>query len=98
MATTWFLQRGPHAAEKPIDWCVNNLGLMPENWIAPLGQKHLTVDEKDPKLGPHRHIRFVIIVITADDLRDKSAEDWKPGLYLLDIPLREARQILQRAA
>jgi hypothetical protein len=94
MATTWFLQRGPHAAEKPIDWCVSNLGLRPENWIGPLVQK----GDKDPALATYRDLRFVIIVVTEDDLQDKSSEEWKPGLYLLDMPLREARQILKRAA
>jgi hypothetical protein len=97
MATTWFLQRGPHAAEKPIDWCVTNLGLRPENWIGPIVERNLTVGENDPALGPYRDLRYVIIVVTEDDLRDKSSE-WRPGLYLLDIPLREARQILKRAA
>jgi hypothetical protein len=98
MATTWFLQRGPHSAQKPIDWCVINLGLKPENWIGPLVQRDLAVAETNAALGPYRDVRCVIIVVTEDDLLGKSTEEWKPGLYLLDIPLREARQILQRAA
>jgi hypothetical protein len=98
MATTWFLQRGPHAAERPIDWCVIHLGLRPENWIGPIVQKELTDSAMHPAASPYRDLRSVIIVVTEDDLVGKSPSEWKPGLYLLDIPLREARQILQRAA
>jgi len=61
MATIRFLQegeiqKGPPIATKPLDRCVINLGLRPDNWIA---KKNLTVGEKsETGRGPYRGFRF----------------------------------------
>jgi len=93
MATIWFLQegeiqKGPSIATKPLDWCVINLGLRPDNWIA---KKNLAVGEKsETGRGPHRGFRFVLVEVNQDDLRT----GWKTGYHLLDTDATEVRKVL----
>lgn len=102
MATIWFLkegeiQVGPPKGEKPLDWCVENLGLQPDNWITDLATKNLTIGEKSKAgLGPYRGFRFVIIQVDDDDLSTVSAKNWKPGFHLLEMDATEARKILEK--
>ena len=91
MATIWFLQegeiqKGPPIATKPLDWCVINLGLRPDSWIA---KKNLTVGEKsETGRGPYRGFRFVLVEVNQDDLRI----GWKTGFHLLDRDATEVRK------
>ena len=93
MATIWFLQegkiqKGPPIAIKPLDWCVINLGLRPDNWIA---EKNLAVGEKSATgRGPYRGFRFVLVEVSQDDLRT----GWKTGFHLLDTDATEVRKVL----
>jgi len=48
MATVWFLKEGDvqlafPIARKPLEWCVKNIGLRPDNWRADLARKNLTI-------------------------------------------------------
>ena len=86
MATVWFakegeIQVGFPIAEKPVAWCVENLGLRPESWIASLKQYNLTIGQKT-KLGEFKEPRFVVVELEEEDLHgaDKA---WKLGFYLL---------------
>jgi len=100
MAIIWFLkegeiQVGPPKAEKPLEWCVQNLDLQPENWLAPLEQKNITIGQKT-KLGEYRSFRFVLIEVNDNDLRGAD-QTWKQGFHLLDMDAQTARPILERS-
>ncbi len=100
VVTIWFvkegeIQVGSPIAEKPLDWCVETLGLRQDNWIAPLERKNLTIGEKKV-LGEYGPFRFVVIEITEDDLRAISDKAWQPGFYLLDMDVVEVKRILER--
>jgi hypothetical protein len=94
MASIWFVkegepQSGDSIAQKPIDWCVKNLGLKPDNWIAGLEERNLTIGQKTAT-GAVADYRFVIVKI--DDVA--GAKGWKPGFYLLDVEPRNARRVI----
>jgi hypothetical protein len=98
LATIWFLKEGelhagPSIERKSLDWSVENLGLRPDNWIADLPTKNLTIGEKsEAGLGPYRGFRFVIVEINQDELGTNSG--WKTGFHLLDIDATEAGKVL----
>jgi hypothetical protein len=97
MPSIWFakegkVQAGDPIAQKPVDWCVKNLGLQPGNWIADLGQTNLTIGEKTP-LGTFADYRFVVVEIDNDDVR-AGAKGWNTGFYLLEMNPRDARRVI----
>jgi hypothetical protein len=98
MATIWFLkegeiQTGPAEAEKPLDWCIKNLGLRQDNWWADLTTTSIVIGEKAKGgLGPFRGFRYVLVEVNQDNIGKGS--DWPPGFYLLDTNATDARKIL----
>jgi hypothetical protein len=104
LATIWFLKEGelhagPSIERKSLDWCFENLGLRPDNWIADLPPKNLTIGGKsEAGLGPYRGFRFVIVEINLDELGTSStSKNWKAGFHLLDMDATEAI-VTRRAA
>src|ERR1044071_7001808 len=99
MATIWFVneaevQHGPSAADKPLDWCVSELGLRPENWVTDLATTNLTLGEKTNPEPCHRGSRFVLVQIGDEDLA--GSDGWKTGFHLLDMEAATARNLLER--
>jgi len=97
MASIWFvkegeIQKGYPIAQKPVGWCVKNLGLPSDNWIAGLGQTSLTIGQKTI-LGVYGDYPFVVVEIDDDDVR-AGAQSWKTGFYLLEINPRDARRVI----
>ena len=98
MATIWFLksgetQSGASIAEKSLDWCVQSLGLRPDNWIASLETRHLTIDEKeDSRRAPFGGFSHAVVRLSDAEISDKCI--WKPGLYLLSKHATEVKKIL----
>jgi hypothetical protein len=65
MATIWFLKEGEAQLafpipRKPLEWCVNNIGLRPDNWRTDLATKNLTI-AKIVELDSEKRIRFLVI-------------------------------------
>jgi hypothetical protein len=89
MATIWFLEegpiQGPPAAEKSLGWCVKNLGLRADDWIAPQNSK--------PELAAYRGFCYVVVQVSDADLTD--TKNWKTGFYLLEKDATRVRKILQ---
>lgn len=99
MAIIWFvkqgqIQVGPSAAEKSLDWCVKNLGLSADDWIANLEQSNLIMGQnRNPGLTPYGGFRHVIVGVDDDDHVDRN--DWKKGFYLLKKDAVQVRKILE---
>ena len=101
MATIWFLKDGEAQlafpiARKPLEWCVKNIGLRPDNWRADLARKNLTIAKNSTTgLGTYRAFGYVIVEIDNDDLATSLvSKEWKQGFHLLDSDEIEASKIL----
>ena len=103
MAKIWMhksgeAQRGERADDRPLNFCIDELQLRQDDWIAPLDKKDpLIIGEKeDPTRTPFRGLRFVVVEINNDDLSCKSP-DWRTGYYLLkSLDATQASKILQQ--
>jgi len=98
MATIWFLKEGEAQlafpiARKPLEWCVNNIGLRPDNWRTDLATKNLTIAQNSrtgfgetyPVFG------YIIVEIDKDDLAtSRLSKEWKQGFHLLESDEIEA--------
>ena len=102
MATIWFLKDGEAQlafpiARKPLEWCVKNIGLRPDNWRADLARKNLTIAKNSPTGlgGTYRALGCVIVEIDKDDLATSLvSKEWKQGFHLLDSDEIEASKSL----
>jgi hypothetical protein len=98
MATIWFLKEGKAQlafpiSRKPLEWCVKNIGLRPDNWRADLATKNLTIVKNSATEfgGTCRTFGYVIVEIDKDDLgSSRVSEEWKQGFHLLDSDEIEA--------
>jgi len=82
-------------ARKPLEWCVNNIGLRPDNWRTDLATKNLTIAQNSrtgfgetyPVFG------YIIVEIDKDDLAtSRLSKEWKQGFHLLESDEIEARE------
>ena len=102
MVTSWFLKGGEvqlacRIARKPLEWCVKNIGLRPDNWRADLARKNLTIAKNSTTgFGTDRTFGYVVVEIDKDDLAtSRMSEEWKTGFHLLDSDEIEARRVLE---
>ena len=103
MATVWFLKEGDvqsafPIARKPLDWCVKNIGLRPDNWRADLARKNLTIAKNSTTgFGTDQTFGYVVVEIDKDDLAtSRMGGEWKTGFHLLDSDEIGATNILVR--
>ena len=81
MAKIWFIKdRGSGqrelAGEKPIAWCVANLGLVPWDWKAAPVSQFMVGNEAN--ISPHAKPHWVMIEIKTDE----AIRIWRAGYYI----------------
>jgi hypothetical protein len=77
--------RADPVAEKPLAWCIEELGLQPADWWADLETK-FTID-KWLELSPYSRLRWVLIQLDEAEASD----NWKSGYYF--SPLMKVEQV-----
>jgi len=80
MAKIWFVKdgmtgQGDPVSEKPLAWCIRNLGLTSQDWKADLDSGFTVGDKTD--LSPYSNSRWVVIQVDEDEAGSK----WKTGYY-----------------
>ncbi len=71
MAKIWFVKQGakPTLGEAPyqrsLEWCVDNLSLLPSHWIAPLESPQPFGESTS--LDAYRSPRFVVVEVEDQD-------------------------------
>ncbi len=98
MAKIWFVKEGEEPTlggfetEKTLRWCADNLGLVPQDWEAPLsGPPHF--GESTP-LDDCNLSMYVIVEVGNQDRADATDRDWKAGYYLSCVSVEAAREAL----
>ena len=87
MAKIWFVREGKSptlgdaAAEKPVQWCIDELGLNPGQWIAPLSSPRRI--GKSDHLDEVKEFKHVIVELDDKDISALKQGHWKSGFYLL---------------
>ena len=93
MAKIWFLKagevhEGKFAADKPLDFCFDVLGLRVRNWHSPLERNEPLIIGSKEDLN-----MYVVVEVTSKDLTPEQL-DWQTGYYLLEIDITEVRKLL----
>jgi hypothetical protein len=93
MAKIWFLKAGEvhegnFVADKPLDFCIDVLGLRVRNWHSPLERNEPLIigSKEDPNVS-------VVVEVTSKDLSYEHPH-LETGYYLLDIETTEIRELL----
>jgi hypothetical protein len=82
------VHEGKFVADKPLEFCLDILGLRVWNWHCPLERNEPLIigTKEDPNI-------YVVVEVTSKDLTPKQLE-WKTGYYVLAIDITEARKLL----
>ena len=88
MAKIWQAEEGQPVAgmpvaEKPLDWCVEELGLRRLSRLASPSETVVIGAERHGLFGGPR--RFVVVGLDDDETRAHSNEGWQSGYYLVLI-------------
>lgn len=88
MAKIWQAEEGkPLAgapvAEKPLDWCVEELGLRRLSRLAPPSETLVIGGDRHGQFGDQR--RFVVVGLDDEETHAHSNEGWRSGYYLVLI-------------
>ena len=98
MAIVWFVKEGDvqvsfPIARKPLQWCIDNIGLRPDNWRSDLTSGNLTVSERDATAN-YQQFGYVVVEVDQEDLATSSmSNQWRQGFHLLDSNEIEAGKI-----
>jgi hypothetical protein len=88
MAKIWQAEEGqplggPPVAEKPLDWCVEQLGLRRAGRLANPAERVVIGASRQGLFGGPR--RFVVVGLDDEETRAHSNEGWRSGYYLVLI-------------
>jgi hypothetical protein len=97
MAKIWLLREGVPPggnplAEKPLPWCVDQLGLKTYYWLA--SQRQPPVIGRASNLKTYPDPRYVIVMLENQDATAHSCESWRRGYYLALISAEAVRKKL----
>lgn len=90
MATVWFVNgresdEALPIARKPLAWCVENIGLRPDNWRADLIRENLTTVRNNTTVEQFQPFGYLMVQIDREDLTTSETNDeWNEGFHLLD--------------
>jgi hypothetical protein len=103
MAKIWLLQegvplQGNPLAEKPLPWCVDELGLR-RGYRLPTPREALIIGRSfSPDLSPFGNRRYVIIELEDPETTAYTGDCWRNGYYLVLISVEGLVEKLNRAA
>ncbi len=85
MAKIWQAEEGKPlggapVAEKPLDWCVEELGIRRLSRLAPPSETLVIGAERHGQFGGQR--RYVIVGLDDEETHAHSGEGWRSGYYL----------------
>lgn len=99
VANIWFVQEGVPAkgypvAERPFQWCLDELQLRPFDWLISLEQRWVVGDKSN--LSVFTNSRYVFVELREEDISDLSVKGWKPGYYIVHVSVEEAKRRLNQ--
>jgi hypothetical protein len=102
MAKIWLLQegvplQGNPLAEKPLPWCVDELGLRRGYRLATLREALIIGRTCASDLSPFGHRRYVVIELEDPETTAYARDCWKNGYYLVLISVEGLINKLSRA-
>ncbi|HEY3303451.1 MAG TPA: hypothetical protein VGL70_07950 [Candidatus Binatia bacterium] len=103
MAKIWLLQegvplQGNALAEKPLSWCVNELGLRRGYRLATPRETVIIGRTSASDLSPFGNRRYVVIELEDSETTAYAGDSWRNGYYLLLISMEGLVDKLSRAS
>jgi len=103
MAKIWLLQegvplQGNPLAEKPLSWCVDELGLRRGYRLATPRETLIIGRPLTSDLSPFGNRRYVVIELEDPETAAYAGDYWKTGYYLVLISVEGLVDKLSRAA